>query len=646
MSSPKELKDLDYSTAIEILRQEIDTKFIGTLNIILNDLKRINEHTSYKEVIHFITQLILDFPQLNAWLQKYVNTEDKQFRKLLCIVASDIAEIARYFRKLEKILRSHSYTREYFREILKLKELNPFNIFLAQMNEYIEENRFDSEIVFDLLTHTAISNSEIVRGSTLKTLISIFPVKSVPLLREWAEKEVSISVVMKLWKLLEVSKYVEHHQVLTMLLQKISKYNFNLDPDEIRFLLDWGEESVENQFLDINLQLNMEYGDLLKKYPPFINVEKRKGGVWIHDWRSYPTTIHYTFLKESQLSSGGEGGEVSIYNCHISGMILRYTAKIPDTIGNLSKLKFLSIEYSEDLVELPESFKMLKNLRYLYIHETGLTELPDFSQLPRLRYLSLDGVEFNSIPQWVKTKARKYHSLKYVKESVNKSDAYVLGLLEILIGIPIDNVRRKVIEDTISYEENFTTATKADINAKIDNEEYITSEMERYFYDPHGTKSYKINEEGYVTGISLTSSEGLSISIKHLPEEIGNLQYLKVLMISTGYKLTLPESLGNLKSLEYLNLSRNIIKTIPESIGELTSLRHLDLNENQITRIPETIGNLQNLEFLNLDNNKIESIPKTLINLKSLRTIYLDEDSVAKIPKEIKEEFYRNWSKN
>jgi len=48
------------------------------------------------------------------------------------------------------------------------------------------------------------------------------------------------------------------------------------------------------QFPCIQLQLSMEYGDLLNKYPPSINVEKKRGDIWIHSQRGYPTTIHFT----------------------------------------------------------------------------------------------------------------------------------------------------------------------------------------------------------------------------------------------------------------------------------------------------------------------------------------------------------------
>ena len=84
LSSHKELEVLDYSTAIETLRQKLDAGFNNTYKNIRKDLIRIDEHTKWKDIVYFITQLLLDINQLNNILYKYANTEDLQFRKLLC----------------------------------------------------------------------------------------------------------------------------------------------------------------------------------------------------------------------------------------------------------------------------------------------------------------------------------------------------------------------------------------------------------------------------------------------------------------------------------------------------------------------------------------------------------------------------------
>ena len=47
MPSPKELESLDHSTALEILRQKMDAKFINTYENLRNHLIRIEEQTKF-----------------------------------------------------------------------------------------------------------------------------------------------------------------------------------------------------------------------------------------------------------------------------------------------------------------------------------------------------------------------------------------------------------------------------------------------------------------------------------------------------------------------------------------------------------------------------------------------------------------------
>ena len=66
---------------------------------------------------------------------------------------------------------------------------------------------------------------------------------------------------------------------------------------------------------------------------------------------------------------------------------------------------------------------------------------------------------------------------------------------------------------------------------------------------------------------------------------------------------SLPESIGNLKNLTILVLLYNKLVTIPESIGNLTNLTYLDLGNNRLVSLPDSIGKLDKLEFFNISNN-------------------------------------------
>ena len=63
--------------------------------------------------------------------------------------------------------------------------------------------------------------------------------------------------------------------------------------------------------------------------------------------------------------------------------------KLPDSIGQLSNLKYLSIYNNRKLTNFPESIANLENLEFLSISSNSLDDLPDLSNLSKLDTLEL-----------------------------------------------------------------------------------------------------------------------------------------------------------------------------------------------------------------------------------------------------------------
>ena len=330
-------------------------------------------------------------------------------------------------------------------------------------------------------------------------------------------------VIRDIWKYVERSEDQELHEFLDILLFILTEYNFELDPNEIKFLLDWDDEDFEFQFPCYKIHQNLAS----KQYWESFGIEIFYGSGTEHlnppptHWYSYdPTLIRYTDLYYDDES----GQQTSVYNGHISGLNLRWVSEIPESIGYLSKLKYLAIINSEELTALPNSFKNLRNLRHLYFYNTGIQSFPDvISSLPKLRRLGLQGIKLDTIPESVKKIAYKYHSRNYVKEGVNRGDANVLGLLEIIAGYP------------------FVPFTK---------------EFEDYDWELTPTW-YSTNDIGRVESFCF-KDPFRGFPLRYLPEEIQKLEYLGVLKIDvwSPNQVTIPDSLNSfLKSLksEFLN---------------------------------------------------------------------------------------------
>ncbi|MFW9989851.1 MAG: leucine-rich repeat domain-containing protein [Candidatus Odinarchaeota archaeon] len=534
MPSNREIEVDEYIQAINTLKQKINANFINNRKMDLERIKKLKEIFPHRdEVIEFMSQILYDFSQINNMVRRNSSTQDKQFQQLTYILALNISDIVMYFESIELILEEYLDTHNIPFGFYRFKNINTFNLIQVQISKSVEENGFDSELVLGFLEDRVMSNSPIVRASAIKALISNYPIRSLSKLHLWVDKEVSTSVVRSVWKDLEKSKNEEHHQLLNRLLQKISKCCYNINTEELKFLLDWNEEQFDFLFPCLDFQMHISYEDILKKYPPTIHVEKGEYGSISTDGTYYPTTFHYKYLKSIHLEEGIV--EITIYRGHISGLILRHVTKIPETIGFLTKLKYLSIEDSENLTELPALLENLTNIRYLYFFNTGLKKIPDsLAKLPKLRYLGLEGIEIHNLPDWVKIKVLKHYLRKYLKEGVNENDAYVLGLLEILRGYPLNNVKKDAIKFYIDELEDMYE--EADIDKYID--EYLGAMM---YYD-----YYRINNMGYITSIESFSN------IRFIPEEIEKLELLKRLHIFSTLPVIIPKSIEPfLNSLEH-----------------------------------------------------------------------------------------------
>ncbi len=137
---------------------------------------------------------------------------------------------------------------------------------------------------------------------------------------------------------------------------------------------------------------------------------------------------------------------------------------------------------------------------------------------------------------------------------------------------------------------------------------------------------------------NLTNLQTLNLShtqISNIFDLIGNLTNLQTLDLSDTQILILPESIGNLTNLQNLDLSHTQISILPESIGNLTNLQNLNLNFSKISNLPESIGNLTNLTNLNIKFSKISNLPDSIGNLTNLQNLNLNFSKITNLPDSI-----------
>jgi len=69
-------------------------------------------------------------------------------------------------------------------------------------------------------------------------------------------------------------------------------------------------------------------------------------------------------------------------------------------------------------------------------------------------------------------------------------------------------------------------------------------------------------------------------------------------------------------SFRHLRINNNLLTTLPEEIGDLESLRSLVLFENKLSSLPNSIENLAKRDCnINLDLGKIDKKTKKLVDI-------------------------------
>lgn len=108
--------------------------------------------------------------------------------------------------------------------------------------------------------------------------------------------------------------------------------------------------------------------------------------------------------------------------------------------------------------------------------------------------------------------------------------------------------------------------------------------------------------------------------------KLNSLLQLEELVISNNRIQSLPNSIGRLENLKILLTDVNALTWLPSSIGQCRSLRILNVASNNLLSLPEEIGHLKELRVLNLANNYLRYLPQTVADLPNLTALWLNDN--------------------
>lgn len=134
-----------------------------------------------------------------------------------------------------------------------------------------------------------------------------------------------------------------------------------------------------------------------------------------------------------------------------------------------------------------------------------------------------------------------------------------------------------------------------------------------------------------------------ALELTRIPDEIGQLEGLRVVEAQGNRLNKLTEGLLSLSELESLDLSYNALTDVPESIAQLTGLRTLDLACNHFSSFPEALAQLTWLEELNFSSEtyspkmKMALLSDGIGELKGLKRLHLQAHRLDTLPVGLRE---------
>ncbi|GAY67254.1 hypothetical protein CUMW_255090, partial [Citrus unshiu] len=315
---------------------------------------------------------------------------------------------------------------------------------------------------------------------------------------------------------------------------------------------------------------------------------------------------------------------------------LRILRAIPKEIGNLTKLKELSLGGNRLQGEIPREFGNLADLEQMSLWENNLRgEIPlEIGNLQNLEELDL---RQNKLVGIVPASIFNVSTLKLLQLQNNS----LLGCLSSIADVRLPNLEElslwELVGNSFSGFIPNTFGNLRNLERLNLQDNYLTSSTPElsFLSSLSNCKSLTLialSNNPLDGNLRKTSVGNLSHSLEiflmyncnisgGISEEISNLTNLTTINLG-GNKLngSIPIALGKLQKLQYLGLEDNKLEgSIPDDICRLDELYELELGGNKLSgSIPACFGNLIALRILSLGSNELTSIPLTFWNLKDI----------------------------
>ncbi|WP_108809019.1 leucine-rich repeat domain-containing protein [Aquimarina spinulae] len=270
---------------------------------------------------------------------------------------------------------------------------------------------------------------------------------------------------------------------------------------------------------------------------------------------------------------------------------------LPSEIGALTKLIIFSLNNNQ-LSSIPEEIGALRNLTDLNLNINQLESIPsEIGQLSTLERLILKNNRLTTLPQEIGL-LTNLSVLNLGNNQLNSIPAE-LGFLINLNFLDITNNDLTVVPRCLRFLELFGNPSMDFLHDLITFQS--TSQKDAlisiYSANPGNTLEWGVDNFPDVDFDANNNPTGLRISNKNLTR--------------------LPDFIGVLTSLDIILANNNSIEDIPTSLGNVSPLVVLEFGNNKLATVPSELGQLGNLQLLNLTNNPLINIPTEVCDLQT-----------------------------
>ncbi|MHA2400863.1 MAG: leucine-rich repeat domain-containing protein [Promethearchaeota archaeon] len=446
-----------------------------------------------------------------------------------------------------------------------------------------------NEKVFFILEEILLSDSvQEIKELAAHGLVNLFQERSLSPLKWALDHEKSWEFLMEVIQLIRKSNNDGAKSILLEKIRNFDKLKFiksleSLFKKEIiqQFELDNLAEIIENYFVINHLENTIKEFDykIEKGLVVDLNIqfvaENTLGWKVLKDLPEFIKILRK--VKRLELKSNNIG-------------------KFPDSIFSLKSLKYLDLSHNS-INTISDSFHHLESLEYVNLNFNQLRELPkSIGSLPKLKVLNLDQNRLRTLP----SSTGNLTSLEVLNLHGNQLDK-ISSSLEGLSALESLNVGLNDLKTFPQWIEKLTSLKKLSLGG---NKEL------------HDIRSW-IEFLPSIKELNLYDND-----INELPESLGAIDSLEVLILPNNHISILPASFQNLKSLKQLDLSWNNITNLPEWINSLESLEEINLRGNKLSSIPHSLKFLRNLKILNISLNKVIIYPPKDLEKKGIQIIY------------------------